>query len=77
MPGSNQEPDAHDSLVCDALALRDGSEGRPWLSQEAWGGGAFQVGSRPGYRPGGLTLTGVLLDASPSPPETPCHKKNT
>lgn len=44
MPGSNQEPDAHDSLVCDALALRDGSEGRPWLSQEAWGGGHSKWG---------------------------------
>lgn len=37
---------------------------KAWLSQEAWRvGSPFVAGSRPGCRPGSLTLTGVRLDA--------------
>lgn len=67
MPGSNQKPDAHDLLVCDDLALRDGSEGRPWLSLEAGGGvDGEPIPSRAqlGCGPGGLTLITVCLGTS-------------
>lgn len=69
MPGSNQKPDAHDLLVCDDLALRDGSEARPWLSLEAGGGvdgEPIPRGAQLGCGPGGLTLITVCLGTSPS-----------